>query len=53
MTQVDELPDTSENGQVRSSTGQREAIVTLPAAIDQAFVDSLAAFEDLYRPSTH
>ena len=53
MTQVDELPDTRENGQVRSSNGQREAIVTLPAAIDQAFVDSLSEFEDLYRQSTH
>ena len=53
MTRIIELPDTGEDGQVRSSAEQREAVVTLPAAIDQAFVDSLAEFDDLYRQLAH
>ncbi|WP_157896735.1 hypothetical protein [Acidovorax carolinensis] len=53
MIRINELPDTGENGQVRSSTEQREAVVTLPAAIDQALVDSLAEFDDLYRQLAH
>jgi len=49
MTQINDLPDAGENGQARSSTEQREAVVTLPAAVDQAFVDSFTEFDDLYR----
>lgn len=53
MTRIIEFPDTCENGQVRSSTEQREAVVTVPAAMDKAFVDSLAEFDDLYRQLAH